>query len=199
MISNLQSAQLDNDNPTMTIQFDCWSSQDSRRVSFLIELRVFFHWTYYMLDLVDFCLSSKWLGANSRSNGRFDVDFDFNSDFCSSRIEEQSSPNPSSKLANRLFRGPRIKRKRHRELIPVQMVVFASNYIHFWQQLVCLHGQGVARPYTTRQQDKTTISQLFSTKPHRQIEYQRCTLHRWAVWITEPLNYQIAGPRPLPL
>jgi hypothetical protein len=105
MISNLQSAQLDNDNPTMTIQFDCWSSQDSRRVSFLIELRVFFHWTYYMLDLVDFRLSSKWLGANSRSNGRFDVDFDFNSDFCSSRIEEQSSPNLSSKRGNRLFCG----------------------------------------------------------------------------------------------
>jgi hypothetical protein len=74
-----------------------------------------------------------------------------------------------------------------------------------------IHGQGVARPYRTRQSAKhfdqnhrTRLANISLCQPHRQIEYQRCTgppvppLHRWAVWITEPPFYLNAGPRPLP-
>jgi hypothetical protein len=107
MISNLQSAQLDNDNPTMTIQFDCWSSQDSRRVSFLIELRVFFHWTYYMLDLVDFSSLIKMTGS------QFPVEWSFRRRFwfqfwlllVSDWRAIEPQPQLSSKRGNRLFCG----------------------------------------------------------------------------------------------
>ena len=50
-------------------------------------------------------------------------------------------------------------------------------------------GQGLARPFRTR------LANLSLCKPHRSTGARS---PRWAVWITEHNNCQIAGPRPLP-
>ena len=88
------------------------------------------------------------------------------------------------------------------------------------------HGQGVARPYRTRQSAKyftfpwgsiikqgaidgqqgaagsyrtrQSAKHFFKTTSNDRVPEVHGGLHCWAVWITEHNIYQIAGPRPLP-
>jgi hypothetical protein len=57
-----------------------------------------------------------------------------------------------------------------------------------------------ARPYMTRRQDKTTKDKTTRQDNNQPTLLNKTTstdrVQHWAVWITEPLNYQIAGPRP---
>jgi hypothetical protein len=131
--------------------------------------------------------------AQAGSNGCLDIDFDFdfNSDLLLLGFHRNRTPTSSSKRARGLHRGLESSGNDTGSSIR-----FSSSS---WRRIVFTFDNYFHISTIRQEQDKTTISQRFSTKTtstDRVPEVLGVLFPRCTVWSTENANYLIAGPGP---